>query len=239
MKPDHIALITTDSDPSFHQQKCIDIARSIGVDPGIITVYSFARHPNGPDQGCFDSHHQVWNDIVAMEKKLTLIMEDDVVFIKKTPFDFYASFLNKSDEWDVFYLGHRPIIWDTRLVKKTSTPGIVEVRTNDTHAYLIPLKTAQKLAALDWEFKPVDIFLREHTTTSYAIFPMRAIQCGKIFTPSFFNGMSERNSQYIRYAIQKPLNPFRALFYLSFVIVGQPWIFFSSMWFSLTRRHPK
>ncbi len=239
MKPDHIALITTDSDPSFHQQKCRDIARSIQVDPDIITVYSFVRHLNGPERGCFDSHHQVWNDIVAKEKRLTLIMEDDVVFLKKTPFDLYGNFLGKSDDWDVFYLGHRPIIWDTRLVKKTSFSGIVQVRTNDTHAYLIPLKTAKKLVSLDWETKPVDIFLREHTKTSYAIFPMRAIQCGKLFTPSYFNGMSERNSQYIRYALQEPLNPFRAFFYLTFVLIVQPWIFFSSTWFSLTRRHPK
>ena len=40
-------------------------------------------------------------------------------------------------------------------------------------------------------------------------------------------------------ALQEPLNPFRAFFYLTFVLIGQPWIFFSSTWFSLTRRHPK
>jgi GR25 family glycosyltransferase involved in LPS biosynthesis len=239
MKIDHIALITTDPNPEFHNQKRLDIGRSIQVDPQDITVYHFDRHPDGPDRGCFESHYFLWTRIAEMGYENTLIFEDDVVFLKQLPVSEYQDFLQNHPDWDVFYLGHRPIIWDTRLVKKTNTSGFVEVRTNDTHAYMIKLKSARHLASLAWEHKAVDIFLRHHTTKSYAKFPMRAIQNGRFLTNSFFNGLSERNSQYIRYALQKPLNPFRAVFFLMFVVVAQPWLFATSTWFCFTRKHPQ
>lgn len=239
MKLDHIAVITTDRDPEFHKTKKRDVARSLDVTPEDVHVYCFDRHPEGPFRGCFESHQAVWGDIVRNGYEYSLILEDDVVFLRKTTEQLYADFLMQNKDWEIFYLGHRPIIWDVRLVRKTNTPGIVEVRTNDTHAYILNRQSAQRLSKMPWENKPVDIAMREFTTKSYAIFPMRAIQCGTLFTPSFFNGLSERNSQYIRYALQNPLHPLRALFYLLFVIVGQPWMFFTSVWFSLTRRHPR
>jgi GR25 family glycosyltransferase involved in LPS biosynthesis len=239
MNIDHIALITTDPDPTFHAQKRLDIARSIQVTPDDITIYHFDRHPDGTMRGCFDSHHHIWNEITRKSYQNTLIFEDDVVFLKPSPWSLYAPFLNQHSDWEIFYLGHRPIIWDTRLVQKTTTPGFVKVRSNDTHAYLIRLETAHKLSAIPWENSHVDIFLREHTTTSYALFPMRAIQNGRFLTNSFFNGLSERNSQYIRYALQKPLNLFRAVFYLLFVVVAQPWLFATSTWLCFTRTHPR
>lgn len=239
MKIDHIALITTDPNPEFHDQKRTDIARGIDVNPNDITVYCFDRHPDGTMRGCFESHHHVWSIITKYGYRNALIFEDDVVFLKRLPAFVYSDFLQAHPDWEIFYLGHRPIIWDTRLVIKTNIPGFVEVRTNDTHAYLIRLEVAQKLASIPWENSHVDIFLREHTSRSYAKFPMRAIQDGRFLTNSFFNGLSERNSQYIRYALQKPLNPLRAVFYLMFVIVGQPWLFATSTWFCFTRKHPK
>jgi GR25 family glycosyltransferase involved in LPS biosynthesis len=239
MKIDHIALITTDPDPGFHNQKRKDIARAIQVQPHDITIYHSDRHPEGTMRGCFESHHHVWQQCVKYGYQNTLIFEDDVVFLKPVPATLYADFLHTHPDWEIFYLGHRPIIWDTRLVRKTDTPGFVEVRTNDTHAYLIKLEVATKLAAIPWENSHVDIFLRERTSTSYAKFPMRAIQNGRFLTNSFFNGLSERNSQYIRYALQKPLNPFRALGYLVGMIVVQPWLFATSTWFCFTRKHPR
>lgn len=239
MKIDHIAVITTDSNPVFHASKKRDLARSLGVSFDDVHMYYFERHPEGAFRGCFESHKAVWAEIVKKGYDLSLILEDDVVFLKKTPLDRYVDFLIINNDWEIFYLGHRPIIWDVRLVKKTNVPGIVEVRTNDTHAYILNKQSVRRLSEMPWNNKPVDIAMREFTTKSYALFPMRAIQCGKLFTPSFFNGLSERNSQYIRYALQKPLHPFRALFYLLFVIIGQPWLFFTSVWFSLTRQHPK
>lgn len=238
MKFDHIALITTNPDSSFHASKKNHIARSLEVDVVDITVHCFEPHPEGAFKGCFTSHQYVWSQIVRNNWQHSLILEDDVVFLKKIPVSHYANFLSRNNDWEIFYLGHRPIIWDTRIVQKTATPGIVEVRTNDTHAYILNLKSAQKLNEMPWENKPVDIAMREYTRKSYAIFPMRAIQSGRFFTPSFFNGMSERNSQYIRYALQKPINIFRAIGYLTFVVVGQPWIFLSSTWFCFTQKHP-
>ena len=239
MKIDHIALITTDSNPEFHDLKRKDIARAIDVQPQDITVYHFDRHPDGTMRGCFESHHHIWQLCVKYGFQNTLIFEDDVVFLKALPSSIYADFLSKHPDWEIFYLGHRPIIWDTRLVQKTDYPGFVEVRSNDTHAYLIKLEVATKLASIPWENSHVDIFLREHTSKSYAKFPMRAIQNGRFLTNSFFNGLSERNSQYIRYALQQPIHPLRAIFYLLFVIVGQPWLFATSTWFCLTRKHPQ
>lgn len=239
MKIDHIALITTDPNPEFHNQKRTEVARAIEVKPHDVTVYYFARHPEGTMRGCFESHHHIWKQIVENGYQNTLIFEDDVVFLKRLPETIYVDFLHSHPDWEIFYLGHRPIIWDTRLVRKTDSRGFVEVRSNDTHAYLIRLEVAKKLSAIPWENSHVDIFLREHTSRTYAKFPMRAIQNGRFLTNSFFNGLSERNSQYIRYALQKPIHPFRAIFYLLFVIVGQPWFFATSTWFCFTRKHPQ
>lgn len=239
MKIDHIALITTDPNPKFQDQKRFDIARAIEVHPQEITVYHFDRHPEGTMRGCFESHHHIWQQIKKHGYQNTLVFEDDVVFLKPLPSILYANFLATHSDWEIFYLGHRPIIWDTRLVRKTDTPGFVEVRSNDTHAYLIRLETAQKLADIPWENSHVDIFLREHTTRSYAKFPMRAIQNGAFLSNSFFNGLSERNSQYIRYALQKPINPIRVVSYLLLVLIGQPWFFATSTWFCFTRKHPQ
>jgi GR25 family glycosyltransferase involved in LPS biosynthesis len=235
---DHIAIITTKNDPAFHKTKREYIAGRIGVDASDIKVHFFKRHPGGPDIGCFTSHLAIWRYIAEHKFENTLVFEDDVVFLKSIDSDDFEPFLAKHPDWEIFYFGHRPVIWQPRLVQKTESRGIVEVRTNDTHAYVVNLRTAEKLAKLEWYGKPVDISLRENTTKSYAFFPMRAIQCGRFFTDSFFNGMSERNSQYIRYALQKPLNIFRAVGFLTFMVLAQPWIFLSSTWMCFTKPVP-
>lgn len=234
---DHIALITTNPDGIFQQQKTAEIARSIGVQQDDITVHYFERHPEGAYKGCFTSHHSVWNMVVNSGFERTLVLEDDVVFLKPVHSDTFAGFLNATPDWEIFYLGHRPIIWDKRMVQQTAHKGIVQVQTNDTHAYIISKKGAERLSAIRWRGKPVDIVLSD-AVHNYALFPMRAIQCGRFFTDSFFNGMSERNSQYIRYALQKPVRPLRAVGYLLFVVVVQPWIFLSSTWLCFRRTHP-
>jgi hypothetical protein len=154
---------------------------------------------------------------------------------KVKPGDF-EPFLDRLAAWDIFYFGHRPIIWDKRFLRNTDTPGIVQVRTNDTHAYVLSASGAEKMARVPWYGKAIDISLRENTDIAFALFPMRAIQCGRFGSPSFFNGMSERNSQYIRYALQRPLRVGRALAGLLFVVIIQPWIFLSSTWYSLKYR---
>jgi hypothetical protein len=234
---DHIALVTTNPDPEFHRVRCVHIARAIGVQPDDITVHQFVNHPEGPDKGCFSSHQFLWRFAHENGFDRTLICEDDVVFLKPVrPVDF-DSFLQRQPDWDIFYFGHRPMIWDERLLCNTDTPGIVQVRTNDTHAYVLSASGAAKMARVPWYGKAIDISLRENTGTAFALFPMRAIQCGRFGSPSFFNGMSERNSQYIRYALQRPLHVGRAVVGLLFVVLIQPWIFLSSTWYSFLYRY--
>ncbi|MCH8495990.1 MAG: hypothetical protein LAT57_10230 [Balneolales bacterium] len=235
---DHIAFITTNPDTGFHQAKIAHIAGSIGVSPDDITVHHFERHGEGADRGCFSSHYYLWNFIANEGFERTLILEYDGVFLKNVRPDRFEKFLEANPDWDAFFFGHRPIIWDERFVRKTDTPGIVRVATNDTHAYILSKRGAEKMASVNWYGKAVDISVRENTDVNFALFPMRAIQCGTFFSDSFFNGMSERNSQYIRYATQKPFNLLRAVSYLGFLVAVQPWIFLSSTWFSLTQKHP-
>lgn len=235
---DHIALITTSDDVVFHREKTRHIAKNIGVRPEDIAIYRFGRHPEGSMIGCITSHLSVWEHIASHRYEKTLILEDDVVFLRPVQPSDFDDFLQRHPEWEVFYLGHRPIIWAPRMVRQTPDRGIVEVRTNDTHAYIIRHETAKKLFQIGFQRENVDIFLRQNTRHSYALFPMRAIQNGNLLTNSYFNGMSERNSQYIRYAIQEPLNPFRALFWFVFLLAAQPWVFLSSTWMAITNRHP-
>ncbi|MCC5924944.1 MAG: glycosyltransferase family 25 protein [Bacteroidetes bacterium] len=235
---DYIALITTNPDEGFHQTKKDYIARSIGVLSDTIQVHCFEPHAEGADRGCFSSHHHLWNYIVEQGFERTAIFEDDVIFLKDVSVSRYAGFLESTPDWEVFYFGHRPIIWDYRFVERTSTPGIVKVRTNDTHAYVLSQKGAQKLSARPWCGRPVDVTVSGTLSASYALFPMRAVQGGRFLSHSFFNGLSERNSQYIRYALQRPIQPLRAAFWLTFLVVAQPWFFLGSTWHSLTKPLP-
>jgi GR25 family glycosyltransferase involved in LPS biosynthesis len=235
---DYIALITTNPDEEFHRAKKAYIARGLGVLADAVNVHYFERHVEGADRGCFSSHHHLWTFIAEQGFERTAVFEDDVLFLRSVPVQRFGSFLASVPDWDILYFGHRPIIWDYRYVQQTSTPGIVKVRTNDTHAYVISKKGARTLAALPWCGRPVDVTVSSHLHQCYAIFPMRAVQGGRFLSSSFFNGLSERNSQYIRYALQKPLKPLRAIFWLSFMVLAQPWFFLGSTWHSITKPLP-
>lgn len=235
---DYIALITTNPDEGFQRAKQRYIARSIGVSPEAVQIHCFGLHPEGADRGCFSSHHTLWSFIAEQGFERTAIFEDDVVFLNKIPTARFEGFLEQTPEWDIFYFGHRPIIWDYRYVRQTSTRGIVRVKTNDTHAYVISRKGAEQLAARPWCGRPVDVTVSGILEHGYALFPMRAIQGGRFLSNSFFNGLSERNSQYIRYALQEPVRPLRAAAWLTFMVLAQPWFFLGSTWHSFTKPFP-
>jgi len=235
---DHIALITGSDDIVFHREKKRHIAASLGVHPDRISVYRFGAHPDGATVGSFTWHRAVWEHIISHRFERTLILEDNVAFLRRvSPRDFDL-FLQRHPEWDVMYFGYSPgESSPPAIVRQTRTAGIVEVRAEGSHAYLINLRTAKNLVQAGFQRATVGDFLRRQTRRTYALFPMRAIQSGHLLSQSYFSGIIQRSSQYLHYAAQQPFNPLRAVFWLIFLILAQPVLLLSSTWMAISKRH--
>lgn len=131
--------------------------------------------PEDPVKGCFTSHMTLIRQLKKQGCKRALIFEDDVVF-NNTNHDitFINHFLDSND-WTIFYLGHRPI-WMGKEVEK----GIVLCHSHDTHAYIINL---EKFNDYHINYKPSLIKgvaaidgLYSIQKNCYCLYPMMCIQ---------------------------------------------------------------
>lgn len=96
--------------------------------------------------GCAMSHVRIWRDIVEKKYETTLVFEDDV---KLRP-DFKEK-LNKiidqlPNDWDFVNLGTD---WTLSIDYADCTDDLKVGQSITTHAYIISLKHAQKLALID------------------------------------------------------------------------------------------
>lgn len=230
---DYAALVTTQTDPKFLKSKTAHIEKNMGFPEGFVQVVQNERDAEIPKRGLFNAHRTIYQTAVDNNYKHTLLFQDDVYFLAPVEEHEYANFLNEKqpEDWDIFYLGHRSEIWEPRYVQKTDHKNVVKVMTNDLHAYIISQPCAKKMAALEWQGISADYTLRWATNDkAYASFPMKAIQGGRISSPAFMNGVSERNSQYIRYVTKKPFNFFDSIYYSFYMILNQPFFFLSSLY---------
>jgi GR25 family glycosyltransferase involved in LPS biosynthesis len=108
---------------------------------------------NPAEYGCSMSHTRVWRDMVEKGYEMALVFEDDVCL---TP-----HFKTKLDEllkevaeihWDIIHLG--PLL---PIIKQHITPLIYEGQPLGTHAYLISLECAKKIAPFDASLMKVSV----------------------------------------------------------------------------------
>lgn len=233
---DAAVFVTTKTNPEFLQYKTDHIEKHLGLPKGFVQVYHNEVDTENYKRGLFNAHKHVYEQFVENDIQHGLILQDDVYFLRSIKEEEYAPFL-KENEWDAFYFGHRAEIWEPRFVRKTDQKNIVRVKTNDLHAYLVNNHYAKRMAAMEWKGKTADYTFRENYDKAYAVFPMVALQAGKFGTNSYINGVSERNSQYIRYITKKPFNFFDSLYYSIYLILNEAFFFISSTIIAFTHKH--
>jgi hypothetical protein len=100
---------------------------------------------NPAEYGCSMSHTRIWRDIVDKGHEVSLIFEDDVRLVSN--FDSKLKLILeevKDLEWDIIHLG--PLI---PIIKRQITPSVYEGQPLGTHAYLVSLECAKRIASFD------------------------------------------------------------------------------------------
>ena len=97
------------------------------------------------------SHVRIWRDMVARGHKMALVLEDDVRLVPD--FNSKLEEVLKDAEgrnWDIINLG--PIV---PIIRSPLTPLIYEGQPLGTHAYVINLSCAKKIAIFEPELMKV------------------------------------------------------------------------------------
>mgnify|MGYP006268576037 CR=1 FL=1 len=108
---------------------------------------------NPAEYGCSMSHTRVWRDMIEKGHKMALVFEDDVCLVP----DFKTKLQEVIREaekvpWDIIHLG--PLL---PIVKQHITPMMYEGQPLGTHAYLMTLECAQKIAPFDASLMKVSV----------------------------------------------------------------------------------
>ena len=136
-----------------------------------IQYFHVLPHPESGKRGCYESHLSVMKQALRKKKKLCLIFEDDLevshFFSQKKIFEIIYFIKNYLD-WDVFYLGCFPDVWNSR--QDWFRGNIHKVKAAQTHAYVVNEKFMKKIVHRKYDNTPIDeVFMSE--ARCFAIFP--------------------------------------------------------------------
>jgi GR25 family glycosyltransferase involved in LPS biosynthesis len=144
-----------------------------------IDIRIFKRHPNGSNQGCFESHISVLKDAYKNKYNRVIILEDDIIManINSHVIEKITNFL-KNNRWDLFYLGAVP---DARkhnfCIKVDKQPKFYRIKSLCTHAYVMNKNCIKKFHDINYIGIPIDYLYRDdESLISYAYFPTQFFQ---------------------------------------------------------------
>lgn len=100
------------------------------------------------------SHVRVWRDMVARGHQRALVFEDDIELGPdfRTKLDTILLEANLIQNWDMIFLGYI-----TPIIRSRVTNSLYEGQPLGTHAYIVNLECARKLAVFDPKFMKVGI----------------------------------------------------------------------------------
>ena len=130
------------------------------------------RHSNGINEGCFESHINIFKECYEKGKKNVLVFEDDIVtseFLTPENLNICNDFM-KNNRWDLFYLGAVPDIRTYNQMDKREK-GIYKIRSICTHAYAANENIIKKYKDLKYKGIPIDYMFRDQETEAYSLFP--------------------------------------------------------------------
>ena len=111
----------------------------------------------GPaEYGCSMSHTRVWRDMIEKGHDTALIFEDDVCLIP----NFKSKLLEVLEDaegipWDIIHLG--PLLPMSKEKHAIGTTALYEGQALGTHAYMINLECAKKIAPFDPKLMKVSV----------------------------------------------------------------------------------
>lgn len=135
-----------------------------------VTFYRTTKHPISGRQGCYESHISCIRDSYKKGDDTCLIFEDDI--ITNDQFDYTSlnnaiDFMKQNKEWDIFYLGSRPIMSERH---RKINHNIMHGKSLCTHAYIINRKYMEKILNYKYNGKAIDsIYVDE--ANSYYLYP--------------------------------------------------------------------
>lgn len=137
-----------------------------------VNYYKTVKHPNGGEEGCFNSHIDIIRKAYYDGAERVLIFEDDITptsnmnikNLKKA-----INFMKTNEDWDLFYLGALPNITN-KSCKRTKYSGIYQLNGICTHSYVVNRKAMRKLIDLKYEGTAIDYYYIKHYK-QYALYP--------------------------------------------------------------------
>ncbi len=136
-----------------------------------IQYFNVSRHPISGKQGCYESHVAVIQNALAKKKKKCLIFEDDLeishLYRTEKLFEI-IHFMQNFDDWDIFYFGCFPDVWNSR--QEWHRGSIHRVKATQTHAYVINEAYMKKISRRKYDGTPIDeVYVSD--ARCYAILP--------------------------------------------------------------------
>jgi hypothetical protein len=133
------------------------------------------RHPNGGQQGCYESHIEIISEAYLDGLENVLIFEDDVEVGKGLTARkmFEVATLAKVPNVNVVYLGWHPRVFDTTT--KHVMGSMHAVKANGTHAYVITRSLMAELLDRPYDGVAIDVLLARYPST-FGVYPTAFVQ---------------------------------------------------------------
>lgn len=143
--------------------------------------------PESHKRGCHNSHVRAHTWAVQHKCRTTLVVEDDVVFLRDIAHAWQSlrSYMALSSDWDAIFLGYTAI-----KIQRTIHPDVVRLtKPMLTHAVIYPLRTSQRIVEMPpWRKQPANLSITEAfdvrlwytgvVSKAYALYPAVAGQRG-------------------------------------------------------------
>ena len=177
-----------------------------------VEFYRTERHPLSGRQGCFESHVNCITEAYESGAQTCLIFEDDLEispYITPEALQEVVNFLQRSPDWEIFYLGTH-FEWVRGHFTKI-TPSIVHGGNICTHAYIVNRPFMEKMAHMNYVGTEIDR-LYVYNRNAYGVYPCFFYQGGSksdISGPGWVSigGPPNEPSQDWAVLIRKPSSP--------------------------------
>ncbi len=164
---DHIACINLFSREDRYQY-CQSLFKKLNIDVHFHRVH---KHPNGGQEGCFQSHIDIIVEAFNKNAETCLIFEDDIELgpsYNPKLVQLAIDFMKSNNDWHIFYFGCTPEI--IRHTTRKVSPNIYHLHGLCTHAYVIHRRLMEKMIGMRYSGMAIDAFYL-HNKYAYGILP--------------------------------------------------------------------
>ena len=150
-----------------------------------VTYLRVDRHPDDPEQGCFESHIKAISLAYKKGSEFVLVFEDDIQITpsyKDGDLDLVLDSL-KSSEYEFLYLGWHALLDETtKRVSSIERPdtnnlALYEVMALGGHAYVMQRSMMARFVDRPYTGIPIDVLYRQEPKT-IAVYPALFEQAG-------------------------------------------------------------